>query len=77
MAPSFTLLTLPKNLNGYIVTVTCLFKKCNDYIVLVTNKKFKLLHRSCFCFLCNISSIALKICLKYIKSFRNLPLIHV
>jgi hypothetical protein len=27
-------------------------------------------------FLCNIGSIAPKICLKYIKFFRNLPLIH-
>jgi hypothetical protein len=49
MAPSFSLLTLYKNLNGYIVTVTCLFKKCNGYIVLVTNKKLKLLHHSRFC----------------------------
>jgi hypothetical protein len=65
----------------YIVTVTCVLKKCNSYIVLVTYKKLKLLHRSRFCslkkfFLCNIGCIAPKICLKYIKSFRNLPLIH-
>jgi hypothetical protein len=76
-APSFLLLTLSKNWYGYIVTVTCLFKKCNGYIIHVTNKKLKLLHHSRFCtFLCNIGSIAPKICLKYIKSFWNLPLIH-
>jgi hypothetical protein len=38
---SFSLLTLSKNWNGYIVTVTCLFKKCNGSIVLY---KLKRLH---------------------------------
>jgi hypothetical protein len=46
--PMFLLLALPKNWNGYIVTVSWHLKRCNSYIVLITNIKLKPLNRSRF-----------------------------